>query len=426
LRGAEGARRHIIPIHVVGIGDPRQPWNLRLDGQTVETVLKEKLLQDLAQRTGGVYIPAHRASQLPLGRLLREVQGTRQAQWTMAPDIVASKENTSQGLPQKIGRHAWFLAAALALFTAMLLIPLRPAPLVPPSRRPDFPAVPAAGRRATRTAKAVVALTALVLISAAPLPSVEEYIRQGNQAYHRGEFADALQLYDQAAAATLDPGLVAFNQGAALFRLERFDEAASHYRRCLEDAAIPQERRARAQYDLGNALVQQAKAVNARLLDQAAQAYRACLESATDPILKTDAAHNLEVARWLWKQALARPQPEPPGTEKQPNDPKKQADPNPKNTEDDPKEKDHGKASKDPGKEGKDDPGLFKDKGNGKDKKDHPGALLVIPELQQVEQGKVTPEQSAAFLEEQAQRIRGERRLYRREASRGGEGVPNW
>ena len=75
----------------------------------------------------------------------------------------------------------------------------------------------------------------------------EELVRQGDAAFERGDYSAAVDLYTRAEDAITDPGLVAFNKGAALYRLalaaddeasrrQWFREAELHYRRCLEDA----------------------------------------------------------------------------------------------------------------------------------------------------------------------------------------------
>src|SRR5262245_43565913 len=87
---------------------------------------------------------------------------------------------------------------------------------------------------------------ALTLVSAAPGPDVEDLVRQGNEAFAQKDYAAAVKFYEQAEERTPDPGLVAFNKAAALFRLERYREAELSYQRCLEDGEAPETRRARA------------------------------------------------------------------------------------------------------------------------------------------------------------------------------------
>ena len=73
---------------------------------------------------------------------------------------------------------------------------------------------------------------------------------------------------------TTDPGLVAFNKAAALYRLGRFREAELHYRRCREDAVGA--RRAKLLYDLANCLVQRAGEHDAEALAEAIHLYDEC------------------------------------------------------------------------------------------------------------------------------------------------------
>src|SRR5258708_5590004 len=96
---------------------------------------------------------------------------------------------------------------------------------------------------------------AVLLVGAAPL-TPEDAMRQGNEAVARKDYDAALRFYEQAEATATDPGLVAFNKGAVLFRLGRHREAELCYLRCLQDRAIRKERRAKALYDLGVCLLQ--------------------------------------------------------------------------------------------------------------------------------------------------------------------------
>src|SRR5204863_9313767 len=131
--------------------------------------------------------------------------------------------------------------------------------------------------------------------------------RQGNEAFARQRYEDALELYEKAELRSADPGLVAYNQAAAYYRLGRYREAEHHYGRCLEDDQAPPLRRARAAFDLGNALVHQAADSNADQLAQAVAAYRTCAaEPAADRDLRSDARHNLELAQLLLQKARAR------------------------------------------------------------------------------------------------------------------------
>src|SRR5262249_36018685 len=157
----------------------------------------------------------------------------------------------------------------------------------------------------------------LVLLAAAPPPDPEELVRQGNAAFAREDYAAAVDYYSRAEDGTLDPGLVAYNKAAALYRLagqpdnaarrgSLYREAELQYRCTLEGAAGA--RRAGALYGLGNSLLQQGLRRGPAVLQDAVRCYEECLrEPELAPELADDARHNLELARLLWLQARENP-----------------------------------------------------------------------------------------------------------------------
>ncbi len=136
----------------------------------------------------------------------------------------------------------------------------------------------------------------LVLLGAAPQDEVEDWVRQGNEAFAREDFDAAIQFYERAAVLSTDPGQVAFNEGAAYYRLGDYRQSEQHFRQALEDATGL--RRARALYNLGNSLVRRAGPRDVEVLREAVGCYEACLrEGNADPDLIVDARDNLKVAR---------------------------------------------------------------------------------------------------------------------------------
>jgi len=132
-----------------------------------------------------------------------------------------------------------------------------------------------------------------------------DLVHQGNEAFARGEFLAAVDLYGRAADGITDPGLVAFNKATALYHLGRYREAELHYERCHEDAQGT--RRAQLLYNWGNAIVQQAAMSDGSRLKEAMVLYEKCLQQEeADPSLLADARYNLELARLLWIQARTR------------------------------------------------------------------------------------------------------------------------
>jgi len=141
------------------------------------------------------------------------------------------------------------------------------------------------------------------LPESAGTPSADDRVRQANEAFARQDYEDAVKLYEQAEAESLDPGLVSRNKAAAYYRLGDYKAAVAGYRRCLDDEDAPPLRRARAHFDLGNALVRYGPD-NAPQLAEAVRSYHACLLTPDlPPSLRTDARHNLELAQLLWLKA---------------------------------------------------------------------------------------------------------------------------
>jgi Ca-activated chloride channel homolog len=329
-KGADAARDAGIPVHVIGIGDPetgsllpgRGDQPLRHEGELVQSRLEEEVLQEIKTRTRGTYTPA-RTHTIQLGQLFAE---------RIEPG--AARDGPADTITIWKARHVWFFAAALVLLTVEMVMArigtVRARSVSEGLRSPPS---------LTLQARTALVMVALCLISAAPRSSWEALLRDASEAFARDDFQRALELCEQAAERTTDPGLVAFNKAAALYRLglieddeqraqAYFHEAARHYRLCLEDAAG--ERRARALFDLGNALLQQARDTDARLLEQAIGAYEQCLEEPAETGLLDDARHNLELAKVLWLRAKAArastdPQRDPP--ELNPGSPQRKPDP---------------------------------------------------------------------------------------------------
>jgi Ca-activated chloride channel family protein len=391
LQGVQEARAANVPVHTVGLGDPRQASPilmggefLQFEGQVVRTRLEEKVLQDIAQGTGGVYIPAHTSS-LPWGRLFREIL-QRQPRDDMA----------NQGravVPVYQQRPGWFLWPGLGLLLMHLLWRARP-------QGPGY-----AGPRSLRLA---AGLAAVLGISAAPIE--ENLIREGNGAFARGQFKQARDLYEKAEAGATDPGLVAFNKAGALYRLGQYPEATEHYLRCLEDDQIPSGRRNQAYFGLGISLLKQAGEKNVVLLDRASDALASCLEGADlAPELATDAQHNLELARWLRFRAGTALDKTPPGNHPL-QEPKKP--PQKKSDQEDPGQKPKTNPAK--GDPDKRLPGKGPKEEQDQKKLANPGALQMLPDVGALV--PMPPENTAAYLQQLAERIREERRAYMRQS----------
>ncbi|MBM3996083.1 MAG: VWA domain-containing protein [Planctomycetes bacterium] len=290
--GIAAAKEKKIRVHTVGLGDPNKDEKiphgrefLSFEEKAVLTRLREEPLREIARATDGVYIPA-RTDVLPLGTLIQHL---------LDVDEMRDEAAIGEELPTYHLRFAWFLLPAVMLL--MVAMGLNEGPS---SKEAETPiAGPRSSVVRSRAAVVALAFVAVVCVSATGPPDPEELVRQGNEAYAKKDYAGAIKLYEQSEAESPDPGLISFNKAAAHYRLGQHKDAIDCYRRSLEDDAAPPERRARANFDLGNALVQFGDDVNT--LADAVAAYRACLKQPGN--LRADARHNLDLAQQLWYKA---------------------------------------------------------------------------------------------------------------------------
>jgi tetratricopeptide (TPR) repeat protein len=150
----------------------------------------------------------------------------------------------------------------------------------------------------------MVWLVAPALLGSAAGNDATWWLLRGDDAYERGEYSAAAGAYSKAELGTSDPGLVAFNKAAALYRQGRYGEAGSYYERCLEDAE--DGRLSQAFYNLANCLVQQAQDTDAGALERAIANYERCLrQEPKGSTLAEDARANLELTKALLARAKA-------------------------------------------------------------------------------------------------------------------------
>lgn len=408
LEGAEHARQLKVPVHVLAVGDPARTSTipertgpLLYQGKPVASRPDEALLQDIARRTSGVFIPAH-TSDLPLGKLLPSVLAQPRPTGSVAPT-----EEAPGSIPVLQPRYVWFLAPAFVLLALSVSLTERRRPVVFRWWRPGS------------TARLASALLLLAFVGAASPPENERRLRQGVEALERGDFQQALGYFQQAEALAADPGLVAFNKAAALYHLGDYGEAALHYERCLEDELIPASRRARAWFQLANARLKQSNGDRRELLEKALEAYRACLElDDLDPGLKSDARFNLELARLLWLKT--QPSSDPGPKDGSTPDPAKKQDGSTKEApnQGDPTKSDGGADSKTRPK------GDLGAEAKTKSKRAAVGPLTVLPDDAQLV--PLSPAQVEAHLQALAERILNERRLHYQSAAETPDNLKNW
>jgi Ca-activated chloride channel family protein len=268
------ARAAHIPVYTVGIGDPDHDSAIVIgDGPLshnaipVSSRLHEEPLRTIATKTGGTFLTAGTAKP-DLAAFVRDTI-----------NLLPTREGIAGTLPQPVERQTWFLVAALTMVILLM--------------------VPRFVDRRRRIARPAVAAAALLFVSAAGAPDAE--LRRGIAALDAGKPDQALAHFAVAGERTTDPGLVAFNEGIAFYRLDRFREAELRFRWSLSDAEGG--RRTSALYNLGCSLLQASQARRAEPLKQAIAAFEAALSmSAIDAESQSQAQDNLELAKRLLAQ----------------------------------------------------------------------------------------------------------------------------
>jgi Ca-activated chloride channel family protein len=259
-----------------------------VEGVPVVTQLDEGLLRQMSiQSAGGLYTPGAQ-----LAGLANDID-------QLDRSVFASER---QQLP--IERFQWVALVVVLLLVMESVLPER-------GLRLRFP------RRVPRAAGAVGLLTMFVVVGVACNSAAADLVSEGNDAYERGDYAEALESYRRAAVDDPDRPEPHYNAGLALHRLEEYELAAAATVRSLP-IDDPGEA-AQAYYNLGYhyALLGQ--------LDEAFSAFRQSLLLDPEDVA---AKHNLEVVRQLMIERTTSegiPGDQEPGGENDPENPSGEA-----------------------------------------------------------------------------------------------------
>ncbi|MFO0863215.1 MAG: VWA domain-containing protein [Gemmataceae bacterium] len=378
MRGVKAATEAGVPVHVVAIGDaaeghpiPHKGKLLAWRGEIVSTRRNDAVLNDIARLTGGTLFPGT-VPGVPLGRLLEDVWAER----PVPPDTYSSLAGPPNRacwllVPAILSLALWAIGRHNSNFAFRLRLPLRP----------------------------VVASLVLFGVAAGSDDSTVSMMRRAHALYQVGDYAAALALYERAESVSLDPGNAAYHQAACTYKLGRFADAAERCLRVLDDAEASKDRKARAWFLRGNALV--AASRTRRSLEQAMEAYRECLVLA-DGNLHHDARRNLDLAAALWTQAA----PEASSEQPMPNVP----DPSSKKKVEAKDVSENQVDAKPSGAEGKKSEG-HEPTSDDPNMKRVPGSLQVLPEQDQLV--PLSVEDADKHLDRLLQRIAQERRTHR-------------
>jgi len=154
-----------------------------------------------------------------------------------------------------------------------------------------------------RTATVLAAGLGLAVLSFWLTRAGVDSIRDAQDAFLRGDFAAAVRAYQDAAGNCQDLTSLAGHQAAALYRLDRYNDADDRYQ--IAASSNNDLQSAKAAYCRGNCALRRAcpteTAPNPSLLDQAAEQFRACLshDATNGDEVFADARHNLELTKLL-------------------------------------------------------------------------------------------------------------------------------
>ncbi|MBI4566198.1 MAG: VWA domain-containing protein [Planctomycetes bacterium] len=325
---AAAAAERGVKIFTVGMGDPvegaRVPTvaesgdraYLKYQGQEVWSKMDEGLLQDIALKTQGAYVPA-KTQVYDLGEVYENHLAS----------LARSEEETEKRRRYR-DRFQIFVFLALLLFVAeRILNPFRGRA---PAATLAMALIGCVSQALTVESSAVTKFTetkspqfssvsprlrgrpSFSVIS--PTQDAGDKVCQGIAQFKEGKLGEALKLFTDADWAKPGDLVIAFNR-AAVLQAKGDVEAARTLYLSAASAKSP-ELAARAHYNLGTLEAQKARAhfgekpqetppdkreEGVALLQQAVRHFRSCLELQPDHV---DARHNLELIR-LWLKHMA-------------------------------------------------------------------------------------------------------------------------
>jgi tetratricopeptide (TPR) repeat protein len=107
-----------------------------------------------------------------------------------------------------------------------------------------------------------VLIAAICMVVISPLlhgQEEREYVRKGNRLYKKSEYAGSEGMYRRAQDEGKTSGDVVFNLGDALYKQNRFGEAAEEFSRAVLAGEADSLRQAEGLYNLGNSLLKEQK-----------------------------------------------------------------------------------------------------------------------------------------------------------------------
>jgi Ca-activated chloride channel family protein len=263
-------RRQDLPVFAVGVGteaggpvpadssEAPEKYHRNHIGQIVVSRLEEGDLQAAARASRGAFAHWDRRS---------EMSGLETALDAVRPRALSARKAS-----ERADRFQWPLAVAVMLLMWGEWVGR------------------AGGRAQGRTGARARSLASLGMTILAALLGSCSAASRGERLYHQGKYGDAYGVFHAAQVGDTSARL-AFDAGSALYRLERYEEAAEQFRAAASDRGLRQ----RSLFNLGNAMVRAAeeKPGSPDPLYRAAEAFEGALR--LDP-RDQDAKWNLEIA----------------------------------------------------------------------------------------------------------------------------------
>ena len=146
----------------------------------------------------------------------------------------------------------------------------------------------------------VVLASVCAAITTARADSARDLVREGNQLYGDGQYAEAAERYEQAQAEQPGTMVPQFNQAASQYQLDELDRAMELYQQVAAESKEP-ALVAKAKYNLGNCLfqrgVQQAGADPQKAIEDLKASVGYWRQARDLDPQNTRAARNMEVAK---------------------------------------------------------------------------------------------------------------------------------
>jgi Ca-activated chloride channel family protein len=200
------------------------------EGQVVKSKLDEKRLREIAEATGGTFLP------------LGNGPGTMPQLYTEGLSKLQAADIDARTARQPIERYQWPLAGAIAALAASLLISER-------ARRRRSSIVRIPERRASAVPAAAALLTLAVSFASAAAPGLDEYHNEKfPEAYNR--FQETLKEHPETKAADK----IQFDAGAAAYKMKDYNKALQAFSQALLSPNL--QLQSRSHYNLGNTLFQ--------------------------------------------------------------------------------------------------------------------------------------------------------------------------